>query len=106
MRSIGVAGFLLYGPYVELPAGGYTANLFGQANNVGSPNAFVEVLTGSGNSKLSSRLIVETKDDLPLASIDFLLDTPAQVEIRIWTAADADVSIRRLIIFSEPDPGT
>jgi glycosyltransferase involved in cell wall biosynthesis len=106
MRSIGVEGFLLYGPYVDLPAGGYTANLFGKVNNVGAPNAFVEVLTGSANSRLSSRIIMDTKDDLPLASIDFLLDSPAQVEIRIWAAADADVSIRRLIIFSEPDPGT
>jgi hypothetical protein len=106
MRSMGVEGFLLYGPYVDLPAGGYTANLFGQVNNVGAPNAFVEVLAGGGDSKLSSRLIMETNDDLPLASIDFLLDSPAQVEIRIWAAADADVSIRRLIIFSEPDPRT
>lgn len=103
MKSTGVEGFLFYGPYVDLPAGQYKANLHGHVKHLGTPNAFLEVLINSGAEKLISHVLTESKDDTKFVSVDFCLNTKAQVEIRVWVAADADVSIRKLVILSEQD---
>lgn len=101
MKTTGVEGFLLYGPYVDLPVGRYKANLYGQVKHAGTPNAFLEVLINSGVNKVASQALTEFKEDTLLASVGFSLHTQAEVEIRVWVAADADVSIRKLVILSE-----
>ena len=105
MKSTGVEGFLFYGPYVDLPVGRYIANLYGQVKRAGTPNAVIEVLINSGVDRLASHVLTESKDDDLLASVDFILNTSTQVEVRVWVAADAVVSIRKLDIFSEQDFG-
>lgn len=103
MKSKGVEGFLFYGPYVDLPAGIYKANLYGLVKNTGTPNSFLEVVINSGNDKLAKEILVATQDDSQIASLEFSLSMTAQVEIRVWIPADAEISIRKLIILAEKD---
>ena len=101
MMSTGTEGLLLYGLFINLPPGRYRTRLFGRMNNVGSPNAYVDVLTNSGESKLASEVLVEARDGTELVSIEFILEYRAQVEIRLWISADTELAIRRLSISSE-----
>lgn len=103
MKSTGIEGFLFYGPYVDLPAGLYKANLYGLVKHAGTPNSFFEVLINSGAGKLTTHLLKASKDDTQILSVDFSLSTPAQVEVRVWVSADAEILIRKLVILSEQD---
>lgn len=103
MKSTGSAGFLLHGPYVDLPAGKYRVNLYGQVANAGAPNAFVEAIIDSGAKQLASQMLSEAKDDAQLVSMDIFLEAPAQVEIRVWVSSESEMSVRKLVILSEQD---
>jgi glycosyltransferase involved in cell wall biosynthesis len=105
MMSTGAEGLLLHGLFIDLPPGKYRTRLFGQVNNVGSPNAYVDVLTNSGETRLASEILAEARDGIELVSVDFLLEDCAQVEIRLWVSADTELAIRRLSISSEARAG-
>ena len=103
ITTTGVQGYLFYGPYVDLPTGIYKTNLYGQIQHTGTPCAFVELVVNSGADILKRKLLRESEINTLLQSIDFSLDTPAQLEVRVWVAANADISIKRLVILSEQD---
>ncbi|MEQ5843327.1 glycosyltransferase [Paraburkholderia acidicola] len=103
MKSTGRAGFLLHGPYVDLPAGKYRVNLYGQVINTGAPKAFVEAIIESGAKQLAAQTLFEVKDDAQLVSMDILLEASAQVEIRVWVSSESEMLVRKLVILSEQD---
>lgn len=103
MKSTGTTGFLLHGPYVDLPAGIYRVDVYGQVANAGTPNAFVEVIIDSGGKQLASQMLSESRDDAQLASMDVVLESSSQVEIRVWVSSETEMSVRKLVILSEED---
>ncbi|MGF6742042.1 glycosyltransferase [Paraburkholderia atlantica] len=103
MMSTGAAGFLLHGPYVDLPAGNYRVDLYGQIANAGMPTAFVEAIINSGERQLALQMLSEAKDDSLLASMDIVLDAPSQVEVRVWVSSESEMSVRKLVILAEED---
>jgi glycosyltransferase involved in cell wall biosynthesis len=103
MKSTGTTGFLMHGPYVDLPAGKYRVDLYGQIANAGTPTAFVEAIINSGAKQLATQTLSEARDDAQLASMDVFLDEPSQVEIRVWVSSESEMSIRKLVILSEED---
>lgn len=105
MMSTGSEGYLLYGLHIDLPPGRYQTCLFGQVNSAGSPNSYVDLLTNSGNTKLASDILSESLDDTQLVSINFFLESPAQVEIRLWVSADTELAIRQISILPEAGGG-
>lgn len=103
ITSTGVEGYLFYGPYVDLPVGNYKVAVYGQIKHAGTPKAYIEVIIDSGASTLASQVLSDSEGDAKLITVAFSLSTAAQIEIRVWIAADADVSIRKLVILSEQD---
>jgi glycosyltransferase involved in cell wall biosynthesis len=103
LKTTNTEGFFLHGPYIDLPAGNYKANLYGQVKSVGKPDAYVEVVINSGNEKLASCILAPTNNDTLFASLCFCIALPAQVEVRLWVAFDADIVLRKLAILAEND---
>jgi glycosyltransferase involved in cell wall biosynthesis len=100
MESTGSEGFLLYGPYVELQPGTYKAQLFGTVGSAGTPSAFADVLVGAGHLPTRPQRLTQAKIDGHLLSVGFRIQATSQVEVRVWVPADAEVSIRKVVIFS------
>jgi glycosyltransferase involved in cell wall biosynthesis len=100
MQTTGAEGFLVFGPYVKMPSGRYAARLYGWIRNPGVPNGLVEVAINSGSTTVSSSGLSERREDGVIAEMEFGLDALAELEIRCWVAADADIGIRRLEIFA------
>lgn len=98
VRTTGEAGYLVFGPYIALPAGRYSARIYGELKRAGTPPAFADLASVSGT-------VVHGRSDLAagpgglLANLELVLDTPVtDIEARVWVAADADLRITRLDI--------
>jgi glycosyltransferase involved in cell wall biosynthesis len=106
MTTAGAEGFLLYGPYLDLSAGTYETSLFGQVKRLGNPAAYMEVLINSGQVLLASEALGMPDQDGLLRRIRFTLESAAQVEVRVWAAADTSLTVQKLVFIahtSSPD---
>lgn len=95
IRTAGVAGCLLYGPYASLDAGRYRAVLRGVSKISGDLlDATVEVVTGAEHERLaSSKLTVRASDDV-LAALNFSLPQAcSDLEVRVWVSEKLPVSV-------------
>jgi glycosyltransferase involved in cell wall biosynthesis len=101
MTAGGEAGFLLHGPYVPLSAGRYAVQIYGG----GSATASMDVCSSSGVSIHVQRefVVAGVRAGQPLVQVELLLDADvADLEVRVWVSAGADLWLDRIEIHPLP----
>lgn len=100
--STGQEGYLIYGQYLPLPSGRYQIRIHGQIKHVGTPPAYADIATQKGNKVLSSHAMGTSPDTELIAEIEVLLKADVtDFEVRVWVAADSELSISKLEILPE-----
>ncbi|MCA7120270.1 MAG: glycosyltransferase, partial [Acidibrevibacterium sp.] len=92
--STGKAGYLLHGPYIGLPAGGYVATVYGALNKPGAfGDAYIDVAAKQGEFRLTEKKLAESAARPGiLGVIEFTLDGYMDdVEVRLWVDAETDL---------------
>ncbi len=92
--STGKAGYLLHGPYIGLPAGGYVATVYGALNKPGAfGDAYIDVAANQGELRLTEKKLAENAARPGvLGVIEFTLDGYMDyVEVRLWVDAETDL---------------
>ena len=102
VQTAGVEGCLLHGPYLGLPAGRYQIRIYGQVNHSGTPPAYADITTQQGSEILHSDALVASSQLGLVAEMEVFLKTAVtDFEVRVWVAADSDLSISKLEILPE-----
>jgi hypothetical protein len=103
MQTVGVAGYLLHGPYLEMYAGHYQIRVYGQVKLSGTPPAYVDIATRGASEILHSDVLKVSEEEAGLiAEIEVFLDTiVTDFEVRVWVSADSDLYISKVEILSE-----
>ncbi|MHB1656195.1 MAG: glycosyltransferase [Burkholderiales bacterium] len=104
MASTGQAGYLIYGPYLELASGYYIMKIFGHSEcfQANIQLADVEICTDGGAIVFSEGEIYsnESQCEGVLSSLCFYLEKPYQrIEIRVRVNNEAVLYIRKLEVF-------
>lgn len=96
--STGREGFLLFGPYLRLPAGQYAARLEGSCE-LGTPGIWLDVVCDQAKPVLVRQEIIENAKPGLIAEQFFeLAETVNDLEVRLWVTANALVRIEALRI--------
>ena len=97
MCSTGQNGFLLYGPYLPLPAGRYVARVQGCAED--AAGLWMDVCADKGSRVLARFEWSDSSLSSDMAVLPFTLAEPAEdLEVRVWVTAAANVRIDALRI--------
>ena len=98
LQANGQEGFLIYGPYVQLPAGHYVARLSLTAHAALS-GAWADV-SGAGGTQPFARLDVSLiPDQITEAVMTFELKVNCDdIEVRLWVPKGADLAVQSLVI--------
>jgi len=106
VHSQGSAGYLLYGPYIQVPAGNYELSLYGRAGTQGVDGAVVDVCVARGEQVLARSALQsdglgaeqDTQDqDTELARFVFRSDRlVSDLEIRVWTSETSALTVTRV----------
>jgi glycosyltransferase involved in cell wall biosynthesis len=96
----GTQGFLVYGPYVDLPAGSYRVNLYGEAPE--PSDARYDVVAAQGADVLAEGTLPGPGAESPLLlSRDVALPQGTSgLEIRLWVDAQADLRLDAIEILA------
>ncbi len=103
IRTTGVAGFLVHGPYTSLEAGQYRVKLYGEIRSLGGEfHAFAQVTVNKDRDVIieSYPLTKIENDSLILDMPLFLDDATSEVEIRVWVYADSSLDVNLLEIIA------
>lgn len=93
IRTTGQTGILVYGPYLSLAAGSYEVRIWGEASNVGSDQAHVDICCNSGTMTMARAAILPQSSGPILTSLSFILNTPCpDLEVRIMLDAVIDMT--------------
>jgi 2-polyprenyl-3-methyl-5-hydroxy-6-metoxy-1,4-benzoquinol methylase len=98
--SDGNAGYLAYGPYINLPAGSYCAELLLNATVVFLGKILVDVVIDNGATCLS-KLWIESNSITKEQPINILFDSDNQMhnlEIRVWLTKDTSLYLEAINI--------
>jgi len=96
--STGQAGYLLFGPYVELRSGSYTATLIGTIESDGC-GMTIDVCAHQGTTVFARKDMVDVGLDGRLVSVDFELpEVVSGVEVRLWVAEASRIQVHALHI--------
>lgn len=102
LQTTGAPGCLFHGPYLSLPAGRYVVRIHGYVNNLGSTPAYADIATQGGNVILSPHILSLISSPGLIGEMGIFLKTAAtDFEVRVWVAADSDLSIHELEILPE-----
>lgn len=98
MQSQGAAGFLLYGPYIEVPAGSYELSLYGRAGTQDVGGSAIDVCVARGERVLARAPLQvngsHVAGEAELARLAFTNEqTVKDLEIRVWTGEDASLTV-------------
>jgi hypothetical protein len=98
VHSQGSAGYLLYGPYIEVPAGNYELSVYGRAGTQGVDGAMVDVCVGRGERVLAQAPLqvngAAASEEAQLACLMFNNGQAAKdLEIRVWTGEAASLTV-------------
>lgn len=98
IESTGKAGFLIYGPYISLPAGDYLVVFHGAAiSNRDDAWAKVDVVMYNGAITLAEVIIKNQRRDGCLANVKISSDIPyVNLEFRIWVGEDYKMEVYQL----------
>ena len=101
MHSTGVAGHLIYGPYIHLAAGRYELHLAGSFDGPRDPNPNIEIAVGRGERVLARADLYGA--ELPANSVRCLFfeadDDCHDVEVRVWVEACNVVTLSLVEIY-------
>ncbi len=98
LNTTGKAGYLMFGPYVKLAAGSYSAKIFGtEIDKDGSIDVFADVAEGE---KIIVRekciALQKTGVDTQICDLKFILDNDANsFEIRVQVSEKSNIAITR-----------
>lgn len=96
LHTSGQAGFLVYGPYAELPAGRWQAQLSLEPTAPRSGTVLMQVCAGAGQQQLAqSPVALETGGPALVLAFD-LAQTQVGLEVRLQVPADAQVVVTDL----------
>jgi glycosyltransferase involved in cell wall biosynthesis len=102
MQTVGVAGYLLHGPYLELHSGHYQIKLYGQVKLPGTPSAYVDIAIRGASEILHSDALKVSEQAGLIAEMEIFLNTTVtDFEVRVWAPADSDLYISKVEIFPE-----
>lgn len=97
--STGVAGNLLYGPYLALSAGNYRVVIRGALRQMGTTAARMDVAVNQGALILVESVLGEPGTDGCLCSLSISLDAPcSDIEVRVWVGDDTDLEVSMISI--------
>lgn len=101
VHSQGIAGYLLYGPYIQVPAGNYELSLYGCAGTQGVDGAVVDVCVARGEQVLARAPLQSVGLgiglDTELARLAFQTDhATSDLEIRVWTSETSALTVTRV----------
>jgi glycosyltransferase involved in cell wall biosynthesis len=99
ISTTGVSGYLIYGPYLQLTAGHYQVRVHGLVTRLGLPKAYADVATSQGTDVHASSILSVSLVDTVLAEMEVDLKLiVTDLEVRLWVAADSELSISKLEI--------
>ena len=101
VQSQGSAGYLLYGPYIEVPAGNYELSLYGRAGTQGVDGATVDVCAARGEQVLAKAPLqsdgLGIGQDTELARLAFRTErATTDLETRVWTSEASSLTVTRV----------
>lgn len=101
IHSTGVAGHLIYGPYVHLEPGRYEVRLTGNFDGSPGPNPNIEVAVARGERVLARADLYESELAVnSVRRIVFEADANCvDIEVRVWVEATNKVSLSLLEIY-------
>ncbi|MBS3984057.1 MAG: glycosyltransferase [Selenomonadales bacterium] len=99
VHSQGTEGWLLYGPYVAVPAGDYELLLYGHAQTLG--DAWVDVCANRGETVLAKVPLqshgVSGEQGAELVRFMFSIERDLQdLEIRVWATEESILTVTRV----------
>ncbi|MED5619501.1 glycosyltransferase [Ideonella sp. BN130291] len=105
MRSDGRKGFLVYGPFQALARGTYSVSIWGSAGGAGLQQAYADVVTDHGAIRLAAEAISPGQGgQAEVARLLVRLDAACRdLEVRVWTPDDADISLSGIEIAPAPE---
>lgn len=102
LKTVGVGGCLMHGPYLALPAGRYQVKLHMQVQYLGNPAAYIDVGVRGGSEILAIHHLSCFPDEPQTIEIEvFIKNTVTDFEVRVFVADDSDLSISMLEILPE-----
>lgn len=96
--SNGSAGYLLFGPYLVLPAGHFRINIIGQFNLSPGSEAIFDVVCNAGQHWLAHAILRDEGANVIAESLIHLPDGCKDLEVRISVEANADFRVDRVEI--------
>jgi glycosyltransferase involved in cell wall biosynthesis len=90
------AGFLVFGPYLALPAGAHVVRIFGSLGERGAGGAAIDIAVDGGGTLLAEGTLDEAAQEGLLAVLQLDLEsacTDLEVRIKVTEACDLSVSL-------------
>ncbi|MBN3841819.1 hypothetical protein [Burkholderia sp. Ac-20349] len=107
IRSTGISGMLMYGPYVALDAGCYSITIIGSLLGGGDDGLEIEVTSECGDTYLASKRVCDQEGDDYIAELSFAAEKPCRdVEIRVFVDVATDACISGIAIKRTGDTQT
>jgi hypothetical protein len=104
ITTSGREGYLLFGPYITLPAGRYELSIHGQLRNAGTAGVKVDIAANQGRRTIVEFTLGGSLDVWPVYRKIFDLDQSCtDLEIRILVAADCDYEVTLIEIASRQE---
>lgn len=99
LYTTGVAGYILYGPYIPLEPGCYCVVIHGSCGAESLADARMDVAIDKGNITLVESALNETDSNGCLAVVPISLDQPCtDFEVRIWVSELTDLQVSMIEI--------
>ena len=99
MVSAGVAGYLLYGPYIPLAAGKYWVTIHGGISENGLAGAHIDAVADKGCVILGKSVLNEPDENGKFVALLISLDVPcADLEVRVWVSENSDLHVSMIEI--------
>jgi hypothetical protein len=102
VRSTGSRGWLLFGPYISVPAGSYQVTWYGQLNKLPTKVnevGFVDVVSNKGRDKIVRKEILQSElNNRIVGQIQFKVDTHVtDLEYRYQVYENVDLTISEVV---------
>ena len=88
------AGYLIFGPYIQLDAGAYQITIRGTLEGTGLAGARMDATGDKGNHIYADAPLDQPDDSGCFITLPIKLDTPcSDLEVRIWVSAESDLQV-------------